>query len=152
MRRSDVLPQVEGFLLMARDFFRRGEELRLEGGANNRRLSAIAIVHAVEMFLYGVFERRDDLGLSAFRDNGVETLGPRGALAGLQTALQRIGRLSEHQRLPGRDQLSSLTGRRDGIIHRANEISETELDNGIGHARRFIERFGSDLLELNLLE
>lgn len=152
MRRSDVLPQVEGFLLMARDFFRRGEELRLEGGANNRRLSAIAIVHAVEMFLYGVFERRDDLGLSAFRDNGVETLGPRGALAGLQTALQRIGRLSEHQRLPGRDQLSSLIGRRDGIIHRANEISETELDNGIGHARRFIERFGSDLLELNLLE
>lgn len=151
-RRSDVLPQVDGFLLMARDFFRRAEELRLEGGANNRRLSAIAVVHAVEMFLYGVFERREDLGLSAYRDNGVETLGPREALGELERALQRIERLSQDQRLPMKDQLRSLIGRRDGIIHRAHEISETELDSGIRHARSFIEQLGYELLELNLLE
>ncbi|WP_432289331.1 hypothetical protein SLT36_31835 (plasmid) [Aminobacter sp. BA135] len=40
-RQNEMLPQVDGFLLMARDFFRKAEELRLEGGANNRRLSAI---------------------------------------------------------------------------------------------------------------
>ena len=51
-----------------------------------------------------------------------------------------------------RDQLSSLIGRRDGIIHRAYEISETELDSGIGHGRRFIEQLGEELLELNRLE
>ena len=67
MRRKEILPQVDGFLLMARDFFRKAEELRFEGGANNYRLSAIAVVHAVEMFLYGLFERREDLGLSAYR-------------------------------------------------------------------------------------
>src|SRR3546814_17431601 len=79
-RPNDFLAQVDGFLLMARDFFRKAEELRLEGGANNRRLAAIATVHAVEMFLYGLFKDREDLGLSAFRENGAETLGPRAAI------------------------------------------------------------------------
>lgn len=152
VRRSDLLPQVDGFLLMARDFFRKAEELRLEGGANNRRLAAIAAVHAVEMFLYGLFERRDDLALSAFKENGTETLGPREALGALQVALQRIGALRSPQRLPHRDQLSSLVGRRDGIIHRAHEISAAELDAGIGHARLFVTRFGKELLQLDLLQ
>lgn len=151
-RQSEMLPQVDGFLLMARDFFRKAEELRLEGGANNRRLAAIATVHAVEMFLYGLFERREDLALSAFRDNGTETLGPREALRALQEALQRIGALTAPQRLPHRDKLSSLVGRRDGIIHRAHEISEAELADGMFHAQRFIERYAKDLLDLNLLQ
>lgn len=151
-KRSEMLPQVDGFLLMARDFFRKAEELRLEGGANNRRLAAIAIVHAVEMFLYGVFDRRDDLALSAFKENGTETLGPREALRALQDALQRLGVLVAPQRLPHRDNLSSLIGRRDGIIHRAHEISEAELDEGIRQARRFITRFGKELLSLDLLQ
>ncbi|MER9598297.1 hypothetical protein [Mesorhizobium sp. M0244] len=72
-------PWAEDFVLVRRDFFRKAEELQLEGGANNRRLAAIATVHAVEMFLYGLFERREDLALSAFRENGTETLGPRTA-------------------------------------------------------------------------
>ncbi len=151
-KRSEMLPQVDGFLLMARDFFRKAEELRLEGGANNRRLAAISIVHAVEMFLYGVFDRREDLALSAFKENGTETLGPREALRALQDALQRLGVLVAPQRLPHRDNLSSLIGRRDGIIHRAHEISEAELDEGIRQARRFITRFGRDLLNLDLLQ
>ena len=151
-RRAEMLTQVDGFLLMARDFFRKAEELRLEGGANNRRLAAIALVHAVEMFLYGLFERRDDLALSAFKENGIETLGPREALRALQDALQRLGILSAPQRLAHRDKLSSLIGRRDGIIHRAHEISETELDDGMLHARRFITRFGKELLNLDLLQ
>ncbi len=151
-RRSEMLAQVDGFLLMTRDFFRKAEELRLEGGANNRRLAAIAVVHAVEMFLYGVFDRREDLALSAFKENGTETLGPREALRALQDALQRLGVIAAPQRLPHRDHLSSLIGRRDGIIHRAHEISEAELDEGFRHARRFITRFGKDLLKLDLLQ
>lgn len=150
-RRREMLAQVDGFLLMARDFFRKAEELRLDGGANNRRLAAVATVHAVEMFLYGLFKEREDLALSAFRENG-ETLGPREALRVLQEALQRIGELVAPQRLPHRDDLSSLIGRRDGIIHRAHEISEAELADGIRHARRFIERFAKSLLDLNLLQ
>src|SRR3546814_4053262 len=82
-----------------RDFFRKAEELRLEGGANNRRLAAIATVHAVEMFLYGLFKDREDLGLSAFRENGAETLGPREAMGQLQTALRRVGELGPNQKL-----------------------------------------------------
>lgn len=150
--RATMLPQVDGFLLMARDFFLKAEELRLEGGANNRRLAAIATVHSLEMFLYGVFDKREDLALSAFKENGTETLGPREALRGLQEALQRIGVLAAPQRLPFRDNLSSLIGRRDGIIHRAHEISEAELDQGIRHTRRFMTRFGKDLLNLDLLQ
>ena len=151
-KRSEMLPQVDGFLLMARDFFRKAEELRLEGGANNRRLAAIATVHSVEMFLYGVFDRREDLALSAFKENGTETLGPREALRALQAALQRLGVLGAPQRLPHRDNLSSLIGRRDGIIHRAHEISEAELDDGIRHAKRFITRYAKELLSLDLLQ
>jgi hypothetical protein len=151
-RQSEMLPQVDGFLLMARDFFRKAEELRLEGGANNRRLAAICTVHAVEMFLYGLFEKREDLALSAFRDNGTETLGPREALRAFQDSLQRLGMLTAPQRLPHRDNVSSLVGRRDGIIHRAHEISEAELDDGLRHARRFIERYAKTLLDLNLLQ
>jgi hypothetical protein len=151
-RQNEMLPQVDGFLLMARDFFRKAEELQLEGGANNRRLAAIATVHAVEMFLYGLFERREDLALSAFRENGTETLGPREALRALQEALQRIGVLPAPQRLSYRDNLSALVGRRDGIIHRAHEISEAELGDGMKHARRFIEKYARSLLDLNLLQ
>ncbi|WP_444633872.1 hypothetical protein [Cupriavidus oxalaticus] len=152
VRRAEILPQVDGFLLMARDFFRKAEDLQLEGGANNRRLAAIATVHAVEMFLYGVFDRREDLALSAFKENGTETLGPREALRTLQEALQRTGVLIAPQRLPHRDNLSALIGRRDGIIHRAHEISTAELDEGIRQARRFITRFGRELLKLDLLQ
>lgn len=151
-RRGAMLPQVDGFLLMARDFFRKAEEFRLEGGANNRRLAAIATVHAVEMFLYGLFEKRDDLALSAFRENGTETLGPRDALKALQDSLQRLGILPHPRRLQYRDQLSSLIGKRDGIIHRAHEISASELDAGMRHARRFIEHYGASLLNLDLLQ
>jgi hypothetical protein len=151
-QRGAMLPQVDGFLLMARDFFRKAEELRIEGGANDRRLAAIASVHAVEMFLYGLFERREDLGLSVYRDNGVETLGLRDALGELQVALRRLGVLTVSGRLRYRDQLSSLASRRDGIIHRAYEISSNELDAGMQAARRFIEQYGAQLLNLDLLQ
>ncbi|MDH1106686.1 terpene cyclase/mutase family protein [Pseudomonas otitidis] len=150
--KTQMLAQVDGFLLMARDFFRKAEELQLEGGANNRRLAAIATVHAVEMFLYGLFERREDLALSAFKENGTETLGPREALRALQDALQRIGVITAPQRLPHRDRLSSLVGRRDGIIHRAHEVSEAELSEGMRDARSFIDRFAKLLLNLDLLQ
>ncbi|NRP19282.1 hypothetical protein LPJGGPFB_02537 [Ensifer adhaerens] len=151
-RQSEMLSQVDGFLLMARDFFRKAEELRIEGGANNRRLAAISTVHAVEMFLYGLFERRDDLGLSAFKENGQETLGPREALRVLQDALVRIGVIAPPRTLFRRDKLSSLIGRRDGIIHRAFEISEAELMDGIRHSRAFINEYSKSLLKLDLLQ
>lgn len=151
-RRGAMLPQVDGFLLMARDFFRKANELRLEGGANNRRLAAIATVHALEMFLYGLFEKREDLSLSPFRENLTETLGPREALRALQESLGRLGLLPVPRKLAHRDQLSSLIGHRDGIIHRAHEISAAELDAGMKHARKFIEKYGADLLSLDLLQ
>lgn len=151
-RRGAMLPQVDGFLLMARDFLRKAEGMRLEGGANNRRLAAIATVHAVEMFLYGLFERRPDFALSAFKENGVETLGLREAMKALQERMQLLQLLAAPRRLSYRDQISSLVGKRDGIIHRAHEISEAELDIGMRHARQFIEQYGAELLNLDLLQ
>lgn len=150
--RNQMLAQVDGFLLMARDFFRKAEELQHEGGSNNRRLAAIATVHAVEMFLYGLFERREDLALSPFKENGTETLGPREALRAFQEALQRIGVLKPPQRLPHRDRISALIGRRDGIIHRAHEVSENELSEGLRDAKKFLDRFAKDLLNIDLLQ
>lgn len=150
--RNQMLAQVDGFLLMARDFFRKAEELQHEGGSNNRRLAAIATVHAVEMFLYGLFERREDLALSPFKENGTETLGPREALRAFQEALQRIGVLTPPQRLPYRDRISALIGRRDGIIHRAHEVSENELSEGLREAKKFLDRFAKDLLNIDLLQ
>src|SRR3546814_13404681 len=116
---------------MARDFFRKAEELRLEGGANNRRLAAIATVHAVEMFLYGLFKDREDLGLSAFRENGAETLGPREAMGQLQTALRRVGELGPNQKLPYRDQIPGPVGHRDNHIHRLPQINPNDIHRGL---------------------
>jgi hypothetical protein len=151
-RRSAFLPQVDGFFLMARDFFRKADELALDGGANDRRLATIAAVHAMEMFLYGLFERRPDLGLSAYRDNGVETIGPREALRTLQESLYQAGLLVQPRRLAFRDQVMSLISRRDGIIHRAHEISAEELQIGLKHVRAFIDHYGAQLATLDLLQ
>lgn len=151
-KKSEILAQVDGFLLMSRDFFRRAEHLQSEEGANNRRLSAIAAVHSVEMFLYGLFDVREDFGLSAYRDNGADTIGLRQALVALQDALRRMNMLGAAERLSQVETLRSLISKRDGIIHRAHEISEAELTTGIKHARRFIEKYGRELLGLNLLQ
>jgi hypothetical protein len=149
---SAMQPQVDGFFLMSRDFYRKAQELALEGGTNNRRLAAIAAVHATEMFLYGLFERRPDLGLSAYRDDGTTTLGPREALSALQSALWGAGLLTKPRRLLYRDQLSGLVGKRDGIIHRAHEISENELAEGLLAVRSFIVTYGADLATLDILQ
>jgi len=150
--RSTMLPQVDGFFLMARDFFKKAIDLRVEGGANNRRLAAIAAVHALEMFLYGLFDASPGLGVSAYRDKGDETLGPREAIRALQEALQRSGDLGERQGLSYRDQISSLIRERDNIIHHASEITDEELSRGLTAVGAFIRRYGADLIQLDLLQ
>lgn len=152
VRRSAMLPQVDGFFLMTRDFIRKAQELQEDAASNDRRIAAIASVHAMEMFLYGVFERREDLGLSAYKENGVETLGPREALAALQSRLLALGLLPEGRRLRYRDQLSALVGKRDAIIHRASEISSEELRGGMQAVERFVEEYGAQLVKLDLLQ
>ncbi len=151
-RSGSMLEQVDGFLLMSRDFFRKAEELAYEGGVNNRRLSAIAAVHAMEMFLYGLFERREDLGISAFGNRGQQTLGPRESLATLQRRLQEEKILVDNRELSYRDQLSTLVGHRDMVIHRASEISFAELDRGMKAVEGFIRKYGADLMKIELLQ
>ena len=146
-----MLPQVDGFLPMARDFFRKAEELILEGGANNRRLAAIATVHAVEMSLYGLSNRREDLALSAFRKNGSETLGPREALRALQDALQGIGVIQPLQSLSHPGNISALAGRRDGLsIERTRQVRRNSMMGCV--TRKFIEKYARALLNPNLLQ
>lgn len=149
---ATVLEQVDGFLLMARDFFRKAQELAYDGGVNNRRLATIAAVHAMEMFLYGIFERRTDLGVSAYVDRGDQTLGPRESLGALQRALQSIGLLQANRQLRYRDQLSGLVGQRDMVIHRAGEITSDELERGMKAVKEFIMHYGNDLMQLDLLQ
>jgi hypothetical protein len=149
---ATMLEQVDGFLLMARDFFRKAQELAYDGGVNNRRLATIAAVHAMEMFLYGIFERREDLGVSAYVDRGDQTLGPRESLGALQRALQAAGLLPENRQLRYRDQLSGLVGQRDMIIHRAGEITTDELERGMRATKEFIMHYGNDLMQLDLLQ
>ena len=147
-----MLGQVDGFLLMSRDFFRKAQELAFEGGVNNRRLAAIAAVHAMEMFLYGLFEQRDDFGISAYVERGDQTLGPRESLAALQRQMQTEGLLERNRQLSYRDQLSGFVGHRDMIIHRASEISAEELRRGLKAVEGFIRRYGEDLLTRDLLQ
>ena len=150
--RSAMLPQVDGFFLMARDFFKKAVDLRVEGGANNRRLAAIAAVHSLEMFLYGLFDASPDLGVSAYRDKGDETLGPREAIRALQDALRQTGDLGKQQTLSRRDQLSGLIRERDNIIHHASEITEEELSRGLKSVGAFIQKYGTDLIGLDILQ
>ena len=150
--RSAMLPQVDGFFLMARDFFKKAIDLRVEGGANNRRLAAIAAVHSLEMFLYGLFDASPDLGVSAYRDKGDETLGPREAIRALQDALRQTGDLGKQQTLSRRDQLSGLIRERDNIIHHASEITEEELSRGLQSVGAFIKKYGTDLIGLDILQ
>lgn len=62
------------------------------------------------------------------------------------------GVLKAPQRLPQRDRINALIGRRDGIIHRAHEVSEAKLSEGMRDARSFIDRFAKLLLNLDLLQ
>src|SRR3546814_15862437 len=101
---------------------------------------------------YDLFKDREDHGLSAFRENGAETLGPREAMGQLQTALRRVGELGPNQKLAYRDQISGLVGHRDNIIHREHEISANDLNRGLDEARGFIERYGRSLLQIDLLQ
>lgn len=149
---ATMLEQVDGFLLMARDFFRKAQELAYDGGVNNRRLATIAAVHAMEMFLYGIFERRTDLGVSAYVDRGDQTLGPRESLGALHRALQTTGLLQRDQQLRYRDQLSGLVGQRDMVIHRAGEITSDELERGMKAVKEFIKHYSNDLMQLDLLQ
>lgn len=51
------------------------------------------------------------------------------------------------------DQAEQLyASRRDGIIHRAHEVSAAKLSDGIRDARKFIERFSKQLLNLDFLQ
>src|SRR3546814_14368734 len=100
------------------------------------------------MFLYGLFKDREDLGLSAFRENGAETLGPREAMGQLQTALRRVGELGPNQKLAYRDQIPGLVGHRDNNIHRAHEIRANAINSGIAHARAFNEQYSPPLLPI----
>ena len=131
---------------------KKAVDLKVEGGVNNRRLSAVAATHAIEMFLYGLFGAKPDLGVCAYRDNGAETLGPRAALSELQKALQRDQSIAKSQSLSCRDQLNALIRERDNIIHHASEITQEELDRGLAAVKRFITAYGTDLVGLDILQ
>jgi len=150
--RATMLPQVDGFFLMSRDFVKKAIDLKVEGGANNRRLAAVAAAHAIEMFLYGLFGAKPDLGVCAYRDNGAETIGPRAALSELQKALQRDSTIAKGRSLSCRDQLNALIRERDNIIHHASEISQEELERGLSAVQKFITRYGTDLVGLDILQ
>jgi|GEM_PF-2150856 len=150
--RASMLPQVDGFFLMARDFVKKAIDLKIEGGANNRRLAAVAAAHAVEMFLYGLFGAKPDLGVCAYRDNGAETIGPRAALSELQKALQRNSSIAKGRSLSCRDQLNALIRERDNIIHHASEITQEELHRGLSAVQKFITAYGTDLVGLDILQ
>lgn len=150
--RSTMLPQVDGFLLMARDFYKKAMELKAEQGANNRRLATVAAVHSLEMFLYGFFERRPELGVSSYREKGDETLGARAALSEFQESLRRNGVLPDKREMSHRNQVIALVRHRDSIIHHAVEISEEELTRGLRADSRFVGEYGLEVAEIDLLQ
>ncbi len=150
--RPTILPQVDGFFLMARDFYTHAADLIYQDGKNNRRLATIALVHAVEMFLYGLFERNSQLGVSIYRDKGDETLGPREALRALQEALRSCQAIGPKAALSYRDQLNRLIRERDSVIHHAGQMGREEMEAGRSAVERFIRKFGIDLCGIDLLQ
>ncbi|WP_425400393.1 hypothetical protein [Aeoliella sp.] len=104
------------------------------------------------MFLYGLFERNPELGVSLYRDKGDETLGPREALRSLQHALIAINVIEPSATLSYRDQLSRLIRERDSVIHHASKIGREEVENGRNVASRFIGKYGVDLCGIDLLQ
>lgn len=149
---ATLLPQVDGYFLMARDFQRKAEELAHDGGLNDRRLAAVASVHAIEMFLYGLFEKKPDLGLSAYRTNLRETLGPRDALGALEKQLKALGFQAENRCLSFRQQIAALIDKRDAIVHHADDITRDQINAWLPSTRGFMEQYGAELLKLDLLQ
>ena len=137
---------------MARDFYTHVCDLIYQDGKNNRRLATIALVHAVEMFLYGLFERNPDLGVSIYREKGDETLGPREALRALQDALRSSGGIGKSATLSYRDQISRLVRERDSVIHHAGQVGREEVESGRSAVKRFIGKYGVDLCGIDLLQ
>ncbi len=60
--------------------------------------------------------------------------------------------IAKQQTLSRRDQLSGLIRERDNIIHHASEITEEELSRGLKSVGAFIQKYGTDLIGLDILQ
>ena len=95
---------------------------------------------------------RSDPSTAQVTGSGDSVSSPAAGAGTLQGRLQETGHRAPKVRLSQRDQLSALIGLRDGIIHRAYEISAEDLARGMHATRSFIEHYGARLLTLDLLQ
>lgn len=136
---------VHGYLRMAKDFLLRAETISIGAGQNGRREAMILTAHALEMFLYGVFQH-PDVDLDFYRSNGRETVGLREALATFERHLRESGVLDATKPVFHRTGIMDIAGRRDEVIHRAGDVDERSLRIGLGKAREFMSRYSEQLL------
>ena len=148
---SSLKPVDTSLLRLARDFFRKAEELALEGGSSTRKLAIIAAFHSIEFFLYGVMS---DVryNIDYFRESGSETIGFRVALGNLEKHLKDEGKIAAKARLRYRQQLNDLASRRDQIVHKGHDIDQQATSELLHAARSFITHYAREFLDLDLFQ
>lgn len=137
---------VHGYLRMAKDFLLRAETISVGAGLNGRREAMILTSHALEMFLYGLFQH-PTVDLDFYRSNGRETVGLREALAIFERYLKDSGALEPSKPVFHRTGIMDIAGRRDEVIHRAGDVDEKSLRIGLEKAREFMRRYSENVLQ-----
>jgi hypothetical protein len=128
------------YLVIARDFVLRAQEVAFENNPNAWRLSIVIAFQGMEAFLYACLEH-PTINVPIFEGNNRNrTIGLRKALYNIEEKLQSHGQLSEDEPVPRRNQIDRLAYLRDEVVHKGAAVSREDARRLTEEAERFMNR------------
>ncbi len=139
-----------GFLLSAKRFLMKSEELFITNDQTNGNLALVAAYHGLEHFLYGSLLQIDS-NAKISGDDG-KTIGFREGLTQFRTLARKKGWISDAGGLPQETQLRELAASRDLLVHRGQQSAPKDVEQRLMAARRFVLHFDINVLGFRLLD
>jgi hypothetical protein len=131
------------YLVIARDFVLRAQEVAFENNPNAWRLSIVIAFQSIEAFLYACLEH-PTINVPIFEGKSRNrTIGLRRALNNIEESLQSNGQLSEDEPVPQRNQIDRLAYLRDEVVHKGAAVSREDARRLTEEADRFMNQLSS---------
>jgi hypothetical protein len=128
------------YLIMARDFALRAQEVAFENNPNAWRLTIVIAFQSMEAFLYACLEH-PSINVPIFEGNNRRhTIGLRKALRSLEERLQTTGVLSRNEPVPRRGQIDRLAYLRDEVVHKGAAVSREDARRLTGQVDHFMDQ------------
>lgn len=146
-------PPIQSFsdyLSIARDFVLRAQEVALENNPNAWRLAIVISFQAVEAFLYACLEH-PTVNVPIFEGNSRNrTIGLRRALDRIEESLHSIGKLSQDESVPRRNQIDRLAYLRDEVVHKGAAVSREDARRLTNQADRFMDQLSNWVFDFSI--